>query len=392
MRILFGFAGGTGHFNPLVPLARAAAAAGHVVAFTSRPRMVPTVEAAGFTALPVGVDSGSVPARIPLRPLDMAREERDFRENFAGWIARQRAAGVLERGTAWRPDLVVCADADFGSMIAAERLGLPYATLLAIIAGSFARPELVAEPLDELRAEYGLPPDPDLAMPHRYLVFSPVPARYRDPEYPLPATAYPLRPFTVDRTDRGPDSRQHDRPAVYFTLGTEFNVESGDLFQRVIEGLRELPIDLVVTVGHHIDPDEFGAQPANVRIERYIAQTEILPYCAAIVSHGGSGSVIGALAYGLPMVLIPLGADQPHNAARCAELGLARVLDAVLATPESVREAVSAVLADPAYRDNARRMADEIAAFPSPADAIAVLEQLTTRNSGRARENPAPAR
>jgi UDP:flavonoid glycosyltransferase YjiC (YdhE family) len=92
MCILFGFAGGTGHFNPLVPIARAAAAAGHVVAFTSRPRMVPTVEAAGFTVLAVGVDSGSVPARIPLRPLDMAREERDFRENFAGWIARQRVA------------------------------------------------------------------------------------------------------------------------------------------------------------------------------------------------------------------------------------------------------------------------------------------------------------
>ena len=53
------------------------------------------------------------------------------------------------------------------------------------------------------------------------------------------------------------------------------------------------------------------------------------PALRLVVSHGGSGSVVGALAHGLPMVLLPLGADQPQNARRCAELGVARVLDAV---------------------------------------------------------------
>jgi MGT family glycosyltransferase len=212
----------------------------------------------------------------------------------------------------------------------------------------------------------------------RYLVLSPAPPSYRDPAFPLPATAHPLRPLVPVAADGAapPWITDPHRALVYFTLGTVFNLESGDLFTRVLTGLRDLPVNVVVTVGHHIDPAEFGPQPANVHIERYIPQAQVLPRCAAVVSHGGSGSVIGALAHGLPSVLIPMGADQPHNAARCAELGVAQVLDAVTATPETVREAVSAVLADPAYRRAAERMRDEIAALPGPGHALTLLERL----------------
>ena len=170
-------------------------------------------------------------------------------------------------------------------------------------------------------------------------------------------------------------------PLVYFTLGTVFNMESGDLFQRVLAGLRDLPINLIVTVGRDLDPAEFGSQPANVHIERYIAQAALLPHCHLVVSHGGSGSVMGALAHGLPMVLIPLGADQPLNGARCAALGVARVLDAVGATPQVVREAVVRVLEEPTYRQAAERLQAEIAALPTPNQVIRLLEQLVTRQA-----------
>ncbi len=92
----------------------------------------------------------------------------------------------------------------------------------------------------------------------------------------------------------------------------------------------------------------------------------MLPHCAAVVSHGGSGSVLGALAHGLPQVLIAMGADQPLNAARCAELGLALTLDPVSATPDDVRAAVTAVLDEPSYRQAAERMRDEIRSLPGP--------------------------
>jgi UDP:flavonoid glycosyltransferase YjiC (YdhE family) len=167
----------------------------------------------------------------------------------------------------------------------------------------------------------------------RYFVLSPFPPSYRDPAFPLPATAHSLRPLAAAPTadDAAPAwlADLAGAPTVYFTLGTIFNMESGDLITRVLAGLRELSINVVVTVGRHIDPAEFGPQPANVHIERYIPQATVLPLSTVVVSHGGSGSVIGALAHGLPMVLIPMGADQPANAARCGVLGVAEVLDAV---------------------------------------------------------------
>jgi UDP:flavonoid glycosyltransferase YjiC (YdhE family) len=85
---------------------------------------------------------------------------------------------------------------------------------------------------------------------------------------------------------------------------------------------------------------------------------------------------LGALAHGLPLALLPLNADQPQNAARCVALGVGRVLDPDAVTPESVREAVAAMLADPRYRHNAARLREEIAALPGPECAVEWLEWL----------------
>ncbi len=379
MRILFTFAGGNGHFVPLMPVASAAESRGHTIAFGCGPSMVSTVEAAGFVVFPMGTDSASPPQRIPLRPLDTARAAQEFRDRFARRAAQDRAPRTIGLCSEWQPDVLVCDETDFGAMVAAERLGVPYATVLVLAAGSWVRAELVGEALDELRAEHGLPPDPELEMLRRYLVLSPFPPGFRDPAHPLPATAPSFCPLVPEAAGDPPpawSSMLPGAPGVYFTLGTVFNTESGDLFTRVLAGLRDLPVKVVVTVGHHIDPEELGPQPANVHIERYMAQESILPHCSLVVSHGGSGSVIGALAHGRPSVLIPMGADQPANAARCVQLGVARVLDPIGATPDTVRTAVSAVLEDPGYRRAAERIRDEFAALPGPAHTIGLLERL----------------
>ena len=166
------------------------------------------------------------------------------------------------------------------------------------------------------------------------------------------------------------------RPTVYLTLGSVFPLESGDLFARVISGVGDMPVTLIVTVGPEIDPDDFGPQPPNVRIEHWIPQAPLLSHCDLVISHGGSGSVIGALAHGLPLVVIPMGADQPHNAERCKALGVARILDPIAATPDEVREAVRAVLAEPSYREAAGRLAREALGLPGPAHAVMLLERL----------------
>ena len=369
MRILFAFTGGRGHVEPLLPLAEAARSAGHVVAFAGRPSVLPVVEGLGFEGF-AAEEARKLPKRVPLQALDPEREARDFRDGFAGFLARQRAPRVAALCGEWQPDLLVCAETDFGALVAAEQRGLPFATVVVLAAATFATPELLAVTLDSVRAEHGLPPDPELAMLSRHLVLAPLPPSYRDPASPLPPTARTYRPFA------GSPAPHDGPPTVYFTLGTVFNLESGDLFGRVLAGLAEVGVDVVATVGAEIDPAELGQLPPHVRVERFLPQAEILARCSAVVSHGGSGSVLGALAHGLPQVLIPMGADQPLNAARCESLGLARVLDPVAATPGEIRDAVAAVLADPGYRTAARRLQAEFAALPGPADAVLRLEVL----------------
>lgn len=380
MRLLCAFAGGLGHWHPIVPIAGAAQAVGHTVAVASDPLRAGAIAGDGFEIVPLASargergDSTTTAAIAPLLVPDLAREEEQFRDRFAGSVARERAGALVEAAAAWRPDVLVCDEADYGAMVAAECLDVPHATVHVLATGSFVRPELVAEAVDAVRAAHGLAPDPAMAMPARDLVLVPFPPSLRDPTAPMPRTAHFVRPTRGAAREGARPSA--GRPLVYLTLGTVFNVESGDLFWRLLRGLGDLPVDVVATVGPQLDPDAFGPQPANVRVERFVPQHEILPGCRLVVSHGGSGSVVGALAHGLPSVLVPMGADQPLNARRCEELGVARVLDAVHVTAADVGHAAATVLSTASYRERSEQIRDEIAALPDPAHAVTRLERL----------------
>ena len=265
-------------------------------------------------------------------------------------------------------------ETDFGSAMAAEIAGVPCATLVILAAGTLARPDLVSPVLQAVRAEHGLAPDPTLATFRRDLVLSPFPPSFRDPSVPLPPTAFSYRPGPVAPVGRG--------PLVYVSLGTVFNTGAGDLFGRLLAGLAAVPAEVLVTVGRTIDPAAFGDQPAHVTIERYVAQADVLPRCGLVVSHGGSGSLMGALEHGLPSVLTPLGADQPHNARRAADLGIARVLDAATATPDEIGGAVTAMLVDTGARDAALALKAEMDALPPVEATVPLLEQLAGHYAG----------
>jgi UDP:flavonoid glycosyltransferase YjiC (YdhE family) len=342
--------------------------------------MVPKVEALGFACFPGGTDEGLEPVTRPLVPIDMEREGRDLIVGFGQRVARSRAPDLLSTFVSWRPDVVVWEETDPAAAIIAERLGLPHAAVPVLAFGLMGAP--FARGYNPVREEYGLEPDPSGGMLSRYLVLSPFPDALRDPRHPAPPTSHGIRILDVDRSSRAAVSRPdwtsaiEGAPSIYFTLGTVFNHESGDLFARVLAGLRELPVNLLVTVGREIDPATLGPQAAHVRIERFVPQAEILPHVDLVVSHGGSGSVLGALAHGRPMVVLPMGADQPLNAARITALGVGRSLDAIAATPDDVRAAAASVLADATYRESAGRVADEIAALSSPDVAVGLLERL----------------
>ena len=379
MRILFTFIGGLGHFDPLEPVARACVAAGHDVAVSCSGGLTARVGERGFLGLATSAPRPpGHPARdlAPIPAVDAHAAEVEFAENFADKGARRHAIAIQEHIRAWRPDIVVRDEADLGSAIAAEVWGVPVATVLVLASGMLIRPELVAAPLATLRAEHGLVPDPSLSMLARGLVLSPFPASFRSPVSPvsLPETTVAFRggPAEASLVRRARTSRK----GVYVTLGTVFNSGSGDLFERLLAGLAEVDADVVVTVGRDVDPAAFGPQPDHLRIESFVPQADLLPAADVVVSHGGSGTLMATLAHGLPSVLLPLGADQPHNAARAEELGLARTLDAAVATPATIRRTVEDVLQDPSTLARTRQVADEIGSLPDVEQTLPLLEQL----------------
>lgn len=392
-RILFTFVGGLGHLDPLLPIAAAARAAGHTVAFACSRSMAGAVEAAGFALVedapaerghPIPVPDAAPPSASPgpLLAVDRAREELDLRVKFAGDGARRGAARVLRVAADWHPDVIVCDETDFGAVVAAERLAIPCATVIVLAAGGMLRPDVVGAVLDEVRDEHGLGPDPGLTRVRGGLAIDPAPPGYRDPADPLPDASVRValvRPVVAGGSPPPWHPVRPEGPAVYVTLGTVFPLESGDLLRRVARAFADHPGDVLITVGPDVDPASLGPIEPHVHVERHVPQGWIFPHVALVVSHGGSGTVLGALAHGRPMVLLPMGADQPWNGDRCAAIGVGRVLDPVRSTSSKIRAAVQAVLGDPAARAAAQRFRDAMLAMPGPDVAIEAIEHLASR-------------
>ena len=93
-----------------------------------------------------------------------------------------------------------------------------------------------------------------------------------------------------------------------------------DLLQRAADALGRLPVHALVTTGPAVDPAAIRA-PRNVSVRRWVRHADVLPSCSAVLTHGGHGTVIKALAAGVPLVIAPLGRDQPDNAARVVHAG-----------------------------------------------------------------------
>ena len=122
---------------------------------------------------------------------------------------------------------------------------------------------------------------------------------------------------------------------------------------------------MIATVGRSVDPTRFEPLPDNVRVERYIPNSLLLPRVDAVVCHGGFNTVMGALTFGRPLVLAPITADQPIHAQRCATLGVGCVVGAQPLDPAEIRRATHAVLDEPSFREAARKLQREIAALPN---------------------------
>jgi UDP:flavonoid glycosyltransferase YjiC (YdhE family) len=162
------------------------------------------------------------------------------------------------------------------------------------------------------------------------------------------------------------------RPVVYVTFGTLFNTNL-DLFKLALEALADEPVDVVMTVGRGQDPGALAPFPANARVVQLIPQAELLPSCSVVVHHGGAGTTFGALAHGVPQVILPQGADNYEHAAMCERAGTAITLRPEMLSPANLAAAVRRVEHTADYAAASRRCAEEIAAMP---DAVAVAKAL----------------
>ncbi len=168
------------------------------------------------------------------------------------------------------------------------------------------------------------------------------------------------------------------RPIVYITLGTVYN-QNLEVFRALLDGLRDEALNLVVTVGRETDPAMLGKQPSNVHVRHYIPQEQLLPHCTAVVTHGGAGSTLGALAFGLPLLIVPQGADHFYNAERVVAAGAAVQLLPQHLTADSAREALRMLLRDARFQRAAHHLKIELHAMPEPRQAVETLEQLVAR-------------
>lgn len=215
-------------------------------------------------------------------------------------------------------------------------------------------------------------------MPFRYLHLACQPPEFSPPDEAPAPTSHALQPAVFDRPSGEdlPEWVTHlpNRPTICATLGTFMN-RSVDVFDAVLRGLRDEPVNLIVLVGRDVDVAQFGPQPPNVHLLQYVPLSLLLPWCDLVLSHAGFSTLVTTLVNGLPSVLIPLGADQPENARTCARIGVARMMTSRPA-PAEMRAAVRDVLADSRYRQRAENIRDEMAMLPGPMHALTLLERL----------------
>ena len=385
MKVLCTCIPGFGHFHPMVPLAQALLRSGHEVAFSTAERFCRrVVEPAGFPTFPAGLSPHVAHEQtLALWGGDDPTEDDLWRfgaRMFAEVAAPAKVAALVGAIQAWEADLLIHDMTDFAGPVAAAAAGIPWAN------HSFGglQPEefwdSAAEAVAPTWAAWGVEPGPMGGM-FRSLYLDICPAGLQTPMIERVPAIQRLRPVTFDNPTGQPLPPWVDElgsaPVVYVTLGTVAN-HTPEVFETVLAGLVDQPANVIVTVGPDRDPAELGPLPTNVHVEAYLPQSLLFPSCDVVVCHAGSGTTLAALGCGVPLLALPQEANQFWNADRTAGLGAGEVVRPSELTAPAVTDAVARLLGDPAYRQSARRVAEEIASLPSPDEVVVALEALAS--------------
>ena len=368
--MLVAASGGEGHLGPLLPFAAAARAAGDDVVLVVPPEQEATARSGGFAhELTPGVPPDRMQAiRGAMAAASKADRVRLAEVDLFGRACTDAALPTMERVCdSFRPDLILREPCDYSSAIAAHRRAIPMAQV-AISPGRADWNGL------HLAAEVIEPMDPGVTAAverSEYLSrFPAIDAGFAD------SRAYG---FAVDLVQR----RRQEPPVVWLTFGTVNGSFAAleSTWRTVLAAVADLPVHVMASTGRGgAVPDA----PPNVEVVEWVELREILAIASAVICHGGSGTTLAALAAGVPLVVIPLLADQPANASMVEELGAGIVVRPTVASehglrglePEDVsrvQAAVQAVLTEADYGTAARTASLRLGERPTVADVMVGL-------------------
>ncbi|WP_416982608.1 macrolide family glycosyltransferase [Streptomyces sp. T028] len=321
-----------GRVNPTLPVVTGLVRRGHTVTYHTSPAFREEIEATGATVCLY--PGGDQPLPDPPTPLTLL-------EGLAGAAVRMLPA-VLTDLRRVRPDLIVHDSACPWGAVAARELGVPAASSFTtfafdrhvpsptrgswdLLADARSRPRSLQGYLRsrwELHRRFdarGLPLvdlgniRQPLNLVYTSREFQPAVEDF-DGSYRFVGPSIGARPADPSF----PADRLQD-PVLYVSLGTVFNTDP-QLLRGLATALAPLGGTVIVSTGQ-TDPDALGPLPANLLVRRSVPQPEVLARAALFITHGGMNSVNEALYAGVPMLVVPQGADQPMVARRVVELG-----------------------------------------------------------------------
>jgi len=371
MRVLVASGPGAGHALPLLPFVAALAERGDDVLLVVAPELEATAQATGqpyrLGARPPADELDALWARFGEAPPGEAAVIAN-REIFGRLNTAAMLPAMQDAVASWRPDAVLREPCEYASAITALGAGIPHAQVgISQAAIEASATELVAPAL----TPYGDDVVPELlAAPY----LTRFPARLDPSPYAETWRYREAMPAPRQLPDCWPG---RDGPLVYITFGSV----AGSLpvvrsvFATALAAVADLEARVLVTVGRDVDIAVLGPVAANTRVEAWVPQEDVLARAALVVCHGGSGTTFGALAAGIPLVFVPMFADQRPNAERVVELGagviVAPMRDAdggmaglTAGDAPRLRAAIDTVLEDRSSASAAAAIAADMAAAP----------------------------
>ncbi|SDW69779.1 UDP:flavonoid glycosyltransferase YjiC, YdhE family [Amycolatopsis xylanica] len=367
------------HLAPMTPLLWALRAAGHEVLVAGQPDITGAAHAAGFCTATIGHPfHGTDILRIGLgagqRPL-RAFGKPDPKAKSGTWSvhAGYLLPSYLDFARQWRPDLIISEQLELTGAIIGATLGVPsVGHRLGVDPLSGPARELGRVVLAATCERLGLPglPDPTLWL-------DPCPPGLQLPELPA---ATPIRPVPFNGAGARPDwARRHADRQVCVSLGRlTLQLNGVPLLRSIVDSFADDHETEVFVTAEPEYAAELGPVPPTVRVVPPTPLTLLLPHCDAVIHHGGVGSMLTSLHFGLPQLALPQNTDQFAGAERLAALGAGISVDTAdeQDDPAVLRAALGTLLGEPGYRHAAGDLRAAMAAMPSPAEVARELGAL----------------